>query len=202
MIPRREFDNIVSKYNGNRYAKQLSCHDQFLIMCMAQYAGKNSLRDIEASLIALDSAHKLYSCGIQHAAPRNTLAKANEKRSWHIYEELGQVLIKRVRPLYAEDPFKLDIDNMVYAFDSSTISLCLKLCPWAQYKHTTVGVKMHICLTCAEIYLYLSDSQKQRCMTSMLWTTCQLIEALSKNVREMYISIIIFSFSNLMRASE
>ena len=57
MIPRREFDNIVSKYNGNRYAKQLSCHDQFLIMCMAQYADKNSLRDIEASLIALDSAH-------------------------------------------------------------------------------------------------------------------------------------------------
>lgn len=146
MIPRRDFDKIVSKYNGDRYTKQLSCHDQFLIMCMAQYANKNSLRDIEASLMALESVHKLYSCGIRHATPRNTLAKANEKRSWHIYEELGQVLIKKVRPLYAEDSFRLDIDNMVYAFDSSTISLCLKLCPWAQYKHATGGVKMHTLL--------------------------------------------------------
>lgn len=143
LIPRRDFDNIVTKHNGNRYVKQLSCHDQFLIMCMAQYADKNSLRDIEASLIALESAHKLYSCGIRHAAPRNTLAHANEKRSWHIYEEFGQVLIKRVRPLYATDPFRLDIDNMVYAFDSSTISLCLKLCPWAHYKKDIGGVKMH-----------------------------------------------------------
>ena len=99
MIPRREFDNIVSKYNGNRYAKQLSCHDQFLIMCMAQYADKNSLRDIEASLIALDSAHKLYACGIRHVAAKSTLADANEKRSWHIYEELGQVLIKKSKSL-------------------------------------------------------------------------------------------------------
>ena len=143
MIPRREFDNIVSKYNGNRYAKQLSCHDQFLIMCMAQYADKNSLRDIEASLIALDSAHKLYACGIRHAAAKSTLADANEKRSWHIYEELGQVLIKKARALYITDPFRLDIDNMVYAFDSSTISLCLKLCPWAKYKSDIGGVKMH-----------------------------------------------------------
>lgn len=64
-----------------------------------------------------------------YAVPRNTLAKANELRDWHIYAELGQVLIKKVRPLYAKDSFRLDIDNMVYAFDSSTISLCLKLCP-------------------------------------------------------------------------
>ena len=113
---------------------------------MAQYVNNNSLQDIEARLIALNSAHKLYCCGIQQAAPRNTLAKANEKRSWHIYEELGQVLIKSVRPLYAEDPSKLDIDNIVYTFDSSTISLCLKLCLWAQYKHATGGVKMYTLL--------------------------------------------------------
>lgn len=143
LIPRREFDNIVSKYSGNRYAKQLSCHDQFLIMCMAQYADKNSLRDIEASLIALESAHKLYACGIRHAAPKSTLAEANGKRNWHIYEEFGQVLIKKARALYVADPFRLDIDNMAYAFDSSTISLCLKLCPWAKYKTDIGGVKMH-----------------------------------------------------------
>ena len=103
-------------------------------MCLAQYASKNSLRDIEASLIAVE--HKLYHSGISYAVPRNTLAKANEQRDWRIYRDFGQALIRRVRPLYAEDSFRLDIDNMVYAFDSSTISLCLKLCPWARFRTT------------------------------------------------------------------
>ena len=115
-------------------------------MCLAQYADKNSLRDIEASLNALAVTHKLYHCGISYAVPRNTLAKANELRDWHIYAELGQVLIKKVRPLYAKDSFRLDIDNMVYAFDSSTIALCLKLCPWAEYKEDCGAMKMHTLL--------------------------------------------------------
>ena len=95
------------------------------VMCLAQYADKNSLRDIEASLNALAVTHKLYHCGISYAVPRNTLAKANELRDWHIYAELGQVLIKKVRPLYAKDSFRLDVDNMVYAFDSSHASCLL-----------------------------------------------------------------------------
>ena len=95
------------------------------VMCLAQYADKNSLRDIEASLNALAVTNKLYHCGISYAVPRNTLAKANELRDWHIYAELGQVLIKKVRPLYAKDSFRLDIDNMVYAFDSSHASCLL-----------------------------------------------------------------------------
>ena len=95
------------------------------VMCLAQYADKNSLRDIEASLNALAVTHKLYHCGISYAVPRNTLAKANELRDWHIYAELGQVLIKKVRPLYAKDSFRLDIDNMVYAFDSNHASCLL-----------------------------------------------------------------------------
>ncbi len=98
-IPRREFNNIVKKHKGDRYAKSLTCHDQFLIMCLAQYASKNSLRDIEATLQALESARKLYHCGIKHTTPRSTLADANEKRSWHIFEELGQLLVKKARPL-------------------------------------------------------------------------------------------------------
>jgi hypothetical protein len=142
-IPRREFNEIVTKYKGDYRARSLSCHDQFLVMCMAQYADKNSLRDIEASLNALAVVRKLYHCGISYAVPRNTLAKANENRDWRIYAELGQVLIKKVRPLYAKDKFRLDIDNMVYAFDSSTISLCLKLCPWAKFRKNKGGVKMH-----------------------------------------------------------
>ncbi len=131
-IPRREFNDIVVKYKGNYRVRSLTCYDQLLVMCLAQYADKNSLRDIEASLNALAVTHKLYHCGIGYVVPRNTLAKANELRDWHIYAELGQVLIKKVRPLYAKDSFRLDIDNMVYAFDSSTIGLCLKLCPWAK----------------------------------------------------------------------
>lgn len=95
---------------------------------------RSSLRDIEASLNALAVIRKLYHCGISYAVPRNTLAKANENRDWHIYAELEQVLIKKVRPLYVRDKFRLDIDNMVYAFDSSTISLCLKLCPWVKFR--------------------------------------------------------------------
>lgn len=142
-IPRREFNDIVAKYRGNYRVRNLTCHDQLLVMCLAQYADKKSLRDIEASLNALAVTHKLYHCGISYAVPRNTLAKANELRDWHIYAELGQVLIKKVRPLYAKDSFRLDIDNMVYAFDSSTISLCLKLCPWAKFRKKKGGIKLH-----------------------------------------------------------
>lgn len=94
-IPRREFNDIVAKYRGNYRVRNLTCYDQLLVMCLAQYADKNSLRDIEASLNALAVTHKLYHCGISYAVPRNTLAKANELRDWHIYAELGQVLIKR-----------------------------------------------------------------------------------------------------------
>jgi hypothetical protein len=95
------------------------------------------------SLNALAVVKKLYHCGISYAVPRNTLAKANENRDWHIYAELGHVLIKKVRPLYAKDKFRLDIDNMVYAFDSTTISLCLKLCPWAKFRKKKGGIKIH-----------------------------------------------------------
>jgi tetratricopeptide (TPR) repeat protein len=101
-IPRREFNDIVAKYRGNYRVRNLTCHDQLLVMCLAQYADKKSLRDIEASLNALAVTHKLYHCGISYAVPRNTLAKANELRDWHIYAELGQVLIKKVRPLYSK----------------------------------------------------------------------------------------------------
>mgnify|MGYP004570297743 CR=1 FL=1 len=101
-------------------------------MSYAQLTGRDSLRDIENCLTALSS--KLYHCGISYAVPRNTLAKANEKRDWHIYKDFADVLLKKVRPLYAKDKFRLDLDNMVYAFDSSTICLCLKLCPWAKFR--------------------------------------------------------------------
>lgn len=141
LIPERDFKTCVDRYKGNYRARNFSCKDQFLVMSYAQLTGRDSLRDIENCLTALSS--KLYHCGISYAVPRNTLAKANEKRDWHIYKDFADVLLKKVRPLYVKDKFRLDLDNMVYAFDSSTISLCLKLCPWAKYRKNKGGIKMH-----------------------------------------------------------
>ena len=159
LIPRRQFNNCVARYNGDYRIRNFSCYDQFLVMSMAQYANKNSLRDIEASLTAI--SHKLYHSGISYAVPRNTLAKANELRDWHIYADLGQVLINKVRPMYANDPFRLDLDNAVYAFDSSTISLCLKLCPWAKFRKSKAGIKMHTQLDLRgniPVFIHLTDA--------------------------------------------
>jgi hypothetical protein len=144
LIPEREFKECVEQYKGNYRIKNFTCRDQFLVMCYAQLTNRDSLRDIENCLTALSS--KLYHCGISYAVPRNTLAKANETRRWEIYRDFAQVLLKKVRPLYAQDQFRLDLDNMVYAFDSSTISLCLKLCPWAKFRKNKGGIKMHTLL--------------------------------------------------------
>jgi transposase len=114
-------------------------------MSFAQLTGRESLRDIESSLTAFSS--KLYHSGLRSATAKSTLAEANEKRSWRIYADYAQVLIKQARPLYANDPsFRLDIDNMVYALDSSTIDLCLSLFPWAKFRKTKGAVKMHTLL--------------------------------------------------------
>ena len=144
LIPERDFKACVDRYKGNYIARNFSCRDQFLVMSYAQLTGRDSLRDIENCLMALST--KLYHCGISYAVPLNTLAKANENRDWHIYKDFAEVLLKKVRPLYAKDHFRLELDNMVYAFDSSTISLCLKLCPWAKFRKTKGGIKMHTLL--------------------------------------------------------
>ena len=141
LIPERDFKACVDRYKGHYRSRNFSCKDQFLVMSYAQLTGRDSLRDIENCLSALSS--KLYHCGISYAVPRNTLAKANEKRDWRIYKDFADILLKKVRPLYALDNFRLDLDNMVYAFDSSTISLCLKLCPWAKFRKNKGGIKMH-----------------------------------------------------------
>lgn len=127
LIQERDFKTCVDRYKGNYRERIFSCKDQFLVMSYAQWTGRDSLRDIENCLMVLSNI--LYYFGISYAVPRNTLAKANEKRDWHIYKDFAEVLLKRVRPLYAQNYFRLDLDNMVYAFDCSTISLCLELCP-------------------------------------------------------------------------
>ena len=127
LIQERDFKTCVDRYKNNYRERIFSCKDQFLVMSYAQLTGRDSLRDIENCLMVL--SNNLYYFGIIYAVPRNILAKANEKRDWHIYKDFAEVLLKRVRPLFAQNYFRLDLDNMVYAFDCSTISLCLELCP-------------------------------------------------------------------------
>jgi len=145
MMPEYEFDKCVARYQGNYRVRNFSCRDHFYVMCFAQLTQRDSLRDIENCLNAI--SNKLYHCGIKHAVPRNTLAKANENRDWRIYADFAKVLVDIARPMYQNDNnFRIDIDNLVYAFDSSTISLCLKLCPWATFRKNKGGVKMHTLL--------------------------------------------------------
>ena len=160
MLPEYEFDKCVARYKGNYRVRNFSCRDHFYVMSFAQLTRRESLRDIENCLTAFSA--KLYHCGIKHAVPRNTLAKANELRSWQIYADFAQVLIDIARPLYRDDKdFRLDIDNLVYAFDSTTISLCLTLCPWATFREHKGGVKMHTLLDMRgqiPVFVHLTDA--------------------------------------------
>ena len=132
LMPRYEFDQCVKRYNGNRHAIVFKCRYQFMVMSFAQYTDQVSLRSIGATLVALSS--KLYSSGIKYIQ-RSTLAHINETKDWRIYHDSGQVLIVRVRELYQSESFRLDVDGIVYAFDSSTIKLCLQLYPWIRLHH-------------------------------------------------------------------
>ena len=118
--------------------------DQFLCMAFAQLTFRESLRDIEVCLRSMHS--KLYHMGFRGKVSRNTLANANEQRDWRIYATLAQILIRQARELYIDDPVLTDLDKTVYAFDSSTIDLCLSLFPWAQFRKHKSAIKLHTLL--------------------------------------------------------
>jgi Domain of unknown function (DUF4372)/Transposase DDE domain len=143
-LPHKEFQKCVAGYRGDYYLKSFSCWDQFLAMAFAQLTYRESLRDIEA---CLHSVHgKLYHMGFRGRAARSTLAGANEARDWRIYADFAQVLIGIARPLYAHDPIGVDLDQSLYALDSTTIDLCLSLFPWARFRQHKAAVKMHTLL--------------------------------------------------------
>ena len=143
-LPRRDFDSCVRRYKGNQRTRKFSCLDQFLCMAFAQLTYRTSLRDIEICLNSLKP--KLYHAGIRGSVARTTLAGANEKRSWHIYADFAQVLIRYARQLYADDAIAVDLEETVYAFDSTTIDLCLSLFPWAKFRRHKAAVKLHTLL--------------------------------------------------------
>lgn len=140
-LPKRDFDRCVRKYKGNYRIRHFSCLDQFLCMAFAQLTYRHSLRDIETCLNSIKP--KLYHLGFRGTIARNTLAQANQNRDWRIYADFAHVLIAQARKLYAQDRFAVELDQTVYAFDSTTIDLCLTLFPWAKFRRRKAAVKLH-----------------------------------------------------------
>jgi len=143
-LPPKEFQKCVARYRGDYYLKSFSCWDQLLAMGFAQLTYRESLRDIEACLRSMQS--KLYHMGFRGKVSRATLADANESRDWRIYADFAQVLISIARPLYADDPLSVELNENLYALDSTTIDLCLSLFPWARFRRHKAAVKMHTLL--------------------------------------------------------
>lgn len=143
-LPDREFRRCMSRYSGDARQRGFSCWDQYLAMSFAQLTYRDSLRDIEACLRALGG--KLYHLGFRGRVARSTLADANEAHDWRIFADFAQVLIRIARPMYAQDPMGVELDQSLYALDSTTIDLCLKLFPWARFRRRKAAVKMHTLL--------------------------------------------------------
>lgn len=143
-LPIKSFKRCVKKYRGNRKVKKFTCLDQFYCMAFAQLTFRSSLRDIEACLRAMHS--KLYHMGIRGSVSRNTLANANNKRDWRIYADFAQMLIHTARKLYRHDKHDVDLDELIYALDSTTIDLCLSLFPWAEFRQGKGAIKIHTLL--------------------------------------------------------
>ena len=143
-VPTYQFQVCVNRYQGNRYVKDFSCGDQFLCLAFAQLTYRESLRDIEACLRAQQP--KLYRMGFRGRISRATLADANETRDWRIYADFAHVLIRIARDLYRDESFGVQLSETVYAFDSTTIDLCLSLFPWGQFRHRKSAVKLHTLL--------------------------------------------------------
>ncbi len=140
-LPKNQFDYIVRKYGGNKGVRSFSSWNQFLVMLFGQLAARESLRDTIASLAPHRNKH--HHLGLGSGVHLATLSVANEKRDYRIFEEFAMLMIRRTRTLRQNAPFDLPINGNVYAFDSSTISLCLSMFPWAKFKYGKSAVKLH-----------------------------------------------------------
>jgi hypothetical protein len=140
-LPRHEFNICVRRYRGEHWAKSFSTFDQFLCLAYAQLSGRESLRDIETCLNS--HREKLYHVGFRGTVSRTTLADANERRDWRIFQDFGHFLIGIAQRLYQDEPLAIELKQPLFAFDSTTIDLCLSLFPWAEFRKTKAAVKMH-----------------------------------------------------------
>ena len=159
-MPMHVFRRCVARYRGNHKIKSFSCLDQFLCLVFAQITYRESLRDIEACLRA--QSHKVYHMGIRGKVSRSTLADANEERDWRIYSDLALSLIATARNLYQDEKFLEDLDETVYAFDATTIDLCLSLFPWANFRQHKGAIKLHTLLDLRgniPTFIHISDGK-------------------------------------------
>jgi Domain of unknown function (DUF4372)/Transposase DDE domain len=142
--PWHTFRRLVVKYHGDFNVRTFTCLDQFLSMAFAQITYRESLRDIEACFEA--HATKAYHLGLRGNFTRSNLADANERCDWRMHCEFAQALIRIARRLYATEPLGVELDNTVYALDSTTIDLCLSLFPWAPFRSAKAAIKLHTLL--------------------------------------------------------
>jgi len=159
-VPWSTFSRLVGRYGGDQRVRTLACAEQYRAMAFAQLTYRESLRDIEICLAAQSA--KLYAMGFRECVRRSTLADANETRDWRIYAELAQRLIAQARKLYADEDLGLDLNNTVYALDSTTIDLCLSVFPWAHLRTTKAAVKMHTLLDLKgsiPTFIHISDGK-------------------------------------------
>jgi len=160
-INKYEFEKCVSRYKGDHRVRELNCWNQFVQLFFGQLTSRNSLRDICICLKA--HKNKLYHLGIKQNVNQSTLSRANEKRNWMIFADYGEYLIKIVRPLYANSPIpSIDIDNDVFALDSTTISLSIKLFSWAKGKYSRGAIKVHTLLDLRgsiPIFIFITDGK-------------------------------------------
>lgn len=161
LVYRYEFDKCVSRYNGDYKVQDFSCWNQFLTMIFGQLTHRESIRDIITCLKA--HQYKVYHLGIAKVVSHSTLTRANENRDWRIYADFAAYLIELVRPLYYRDnDFDLDLDNPVFALDSTTIDLCLSLFKWAKFRKAKGAVKLHTLLdlkTDIPVFIHISDGK-------------------------------------------
>ena len=160
-LPLTTFRRCVAAHRGEHKVKDFSCLDQFLAMAFAQLTWRESLRDIEVNLRA--QAKRLYHMGFRcQTISRNTLANANATRPWQIYADFAQHLIAIARPLYANEPLAVELDATVYAFDATTIDLCLSVHPWVPFRSTKAAVKLHTLLDlrgAIPSFIHISDGK-------------------------------------------
>lgn len=158
--PLYDFNKCVKRYSGDFKVQKFTCQIQFYVMAFGQLTYRQSLRDIESCLNAMRS--KLFHMGIRIPIARSTLSDANEQRDSRIYSDFAQVLINIARPLYAKEPIGLDLKEMVYALDSTTIDLCLSLFPWAHFRKHKAAIKMHTLIDIhgsIPLFIYISEGK-------------------------------------------
>ena len=159
-LPRRIFDRIVTKYSGNLRVRSFTCWNQMLCMVFGQLTSRDSMRDLMLSL----EAHKpkYYHLGFGQTVTRRNLGKANENRSYKIFEEFAYVLIEEARKSCFKNDFEVEVDGNVYAMDSTTIDLCLSVFWWAEFRKHKGGIKLHTLYdvkTSIPCFLHISNAK-------------------------------------------